>query len=161
MTRTVVTRTIAAPVERVFRTVSDVREFSKAVPTVVDVEFLSESRTGTGTRFRETRTFGKREASTELEVVDHVENRRVRLVSEAGGTVWDSVFSVRPEGDVTVLELVMEAAPRTLLARITTPLMKPVVRRALEKDMDAIKSFCEAAPEPEDRPGSPGGDRNA
>ena len=74
MTETRVTRTVQAPADRVFRTVSDIREFARAVPDVLGVEFLSEARTGVGTRFRETRRFGKREAATELEVTELEEN---------------------------------------------------------------------------------------
>lgn len=144
MTQTRLTRTIDAPVDPVFRTVSDIREFSKAVPDILGVEFLSETRSGVGTRFRETRRFGKREAVTELEVTELVDDDRVRLVSESGGTVWDSLFTVTATDAGTELELVMDARPRGLLARITTPLLKGVIRKALEKDMDAVKAFCEA-----------------
>lgn len=143
MSRTVVNRTIDAPVARVFRTVADIREFSKAVPDIVGVEFLSERRSGEGTRFRETRKVGGREATTELEVIEYVEDDRVRLVSDAGGTQWDSVFTVVESDGGTVLELVMEARPG-LLARITTPLMKRMIQKALGKDMDAVKAYCEA-----------------
>ena len=144
MSRTVVSRKIGAPVARVFRTVADIREFSKAVPDIVGVEFLSERRSGDGTRFRETRKVGGREASTELEVIEYVEDDRVRLVSDAGGTQWDSVFTVVESDGGTVLELVMEARPYRLLARITTPLMKRMIQKALEKDMDAVKTYCAA-----------------
>ncbi|MDX1619304.1 MAG: SRPBCC family protein [Balneolaceae bacterium] len=48
-------RTINAPVDRVFSTVSDVRIFAEAIPDIVDIEFLTDSGPGEGTRFRETR----------------------------------------------------------------------------------------------------------
>jgi uncharacterized protein YndB with AHSA1/START domain len=55
MSPIIVTRTIRAPVDLVFQTVADIRRFSQALPHVVKVEFLSDARTGVGTRFRETR----------------------------------------------------------------------------------------------------------
>ena len=58
--------------------------------------FLSEVRTGVGTRFRETRLMHGKERSTELEVTEYVENERVRMVADTDGTVWDSVFVVSP-----------------------------------------------------------------
>lgn len=51
MTRYGVTKTIKAPLDRVFRTVSDIGNFSKAVPDIVNVEFLSETRSGIGAGF--------------------------------------------------------------------------------------------------------------
>ncbi len=77
MSRTIVRRTIHAPVESVFQILADIENYSKAVPDIVGVEMLSEVTSGVGARFRETR------------------------------------------------------------------LMKGFLFKALEKDMDAVKSYCE------------------
>lgn len=138
-----VTRVIDAPADVVFRTVADISHFSEAVPHIVNVEFLSEVRSGVGTRFRETRLMNGREASTELEVTEYVENDRVRIVSEAGGTIWDTVFTVSPAGGGTELTMVMDARPQKLSARLAVPLMLRMVKGAVATDMDAVKTFCE------------------
>ena len=146
MTRTRIVRTIDAPVEVVFGAVADASNFSKAVPDIVRVEFLGGSRVGVGTRFRETRVMRGREASTVLEVTEYVRNERVRMVADAGGTVWDSLFTVAGVGvggRRTRLELVMEARPYRLMARLMVPLMRRVVAKAVEGDMDAVKGWCE------------------
>ena len=146
MTRTRIARTIDAPVEVVFEAVADASNFSKAVPDIARVEFLGESRVGVGTRFRETRVMRGREASTALEVTEYVRNERVRLVADAGGTVWDSLFTVVGVGEGgrrTRLELVMEARPYRLMARLLVPLMRRVVAKAVGGDMDAVKGWCE------------------
>ncbi|MDE2662031.1 MAG: SRPBCC family protein [Gemmatimonadota bacterium] len=147
MTRTELSRTIDAPVGTVFLTVADISNFSKAVPHIEHVEFLSETRTGVGARFRETRLMGSRRATTELEVTEYVQDERVRFVSDAGGTVWDTTFTVEPDPDGrgTRLVMVMEARPHKLLARLATPLMKRVIARAIEADLDAVKAYAEAA----------------
>ena len=148
MARVTVTRVVDAPADVVFRTVADIGHFSQAVPHIVNVEFLSEVRSGVGTRFRETRVMNGREASTELEVTEYVENDRVRIVSEAGGAVWDTVFTVSPAAEGTELSMVMDARPRTLSARLAVPLMLRMVKGAVARDMDAVKAFCErTAPE--------------
>ena len=143
MANVTVTRRIDAPADVVFRTVAHVEQFSEAVPHILRVEFLSEAKSGVGARFRETRMMMGSEASTELEVTEHVENERVRIVSEAGGTLWDTVFTVVPDGEGTELKMVMDARPRTTSARMTLPLIIGAVRKAVEQDMDAVKSFCE------------------
>lgn len=145
MTQTRVSRTINAPVDTVFETVSDISNYTKAVPEIMRVEFLTEQKTGVGTRFRETRRMGKREATTELEVTEFVRNERVRMVSDAGGTVWDSVFTVTPGGDGggTRLDLVMEARPYRFISRLFVPLMKGAVAKAVAGDMDALKAWLE------------------
>ena len=39
--------------------------------------------------------------------------------------------------------MVMDARPQTLSARMTVPLIIGTVQKAVEEDMDAVKSFCE------------------
>ena len=96
MTRTKISLTMEAAPEEVFSTVSDISNYTRAVPQLVRVEFLTEQKVGMGTRFRETRLMRGREATTELEVTEYVANERVRFVSDAGGTIWDTVFTVSP-----------------------------------------------------------------
>lgn len=136
-------RTVHAPVDRVFRTVSEIENFARALPHIVKVEFLSEMRTGQGTRFRETRLMNGREAITTLEVTEYVENDHVRLVADAGGTIWDTVFSVTEENGATRLEMVMEARPHRFLARIFNFFIRGMVQKAIESDMDGVKTYCE------------------
>ena len=138
------TRQVQAPVARVFDVVAHIENFQKAVPDIVGIEFLSETRSGVGTRFRETRRMGKREATCDLEVTEYEPEQHVRIVSNAGGTIWDTVFRVTPKGDGTELSMVMNDKPYKLLARLFTPLIRPMVRKAVEKDMDAVKQFCES-----------------
>lgn len=151
MTRTTVRTTILAPVGAVFCTIADPVNYTKAVPQITKVEFLTDQRAGVGTRFRETREMRGREAATELEVTEYMKNERVRLVSEAGGTVWDSTFTLTPTEDErgTRLDLVMEARPQRLLARMLVPLMKGIVAKAIAGDMDAVKAYLE---EPQSAP---------
>ncbi len=147
MTRTTVSTTILAPVDAVFDLIADPVNYTRAVPQITKVEFLTEQRSGVGTRFRETREMGSREAATELEVTEYVKNERVRMVSDAGGTIWDSVFTVTPTGDggATELQLVMEARPYRLLARVVVPLTKRIVAKAVTGDMEAVKAYLENA----------------
>lgn len=144
MSRTEIRRTIAAPAEKVFAAVADVEQFSRAVEGIERVEFVSDVRTGAGTRFRETRLMRGREATVELEITEFAPPERVRFLSEAGGVRWDSVFTVAAaRGGNTRLTLIMEATPLTFPARLMVPLMKGMVRKAIAADMDAVKAHCE------------------
>ena len=138
-------RQIQADLEKVFETISDVRNFSKAVPAITKVEFITEQKSGAGTRFLETRKMGKREHTCELAVTEFSENESIRIVSDAGGTVWDSIFKVRKEGEGVELTLEMEARPHKFLAKILNPLIRGMVVKGLESDMDSVKAYCEGA----------------
>jgi carbon monoxide dehydrogenase subunit G len=136
-------RTINAPIGKVFKTLATIDEFKQAVPHITKVEILSESHYGVGTKFRETRVLNGKEASTELEVAELVENEHVRLVSDAGGTIWDTVFRVRQEGDAVEMDMQMDATPYSFPARVITPMIMGMVTRFVGQDMDSVKAFCE------------------
>lgn len=144
----ITTRTIHAPLNLVFQTVADVRNFRRAVPDIIKIEFQSNIQHGVGTRFRETRLMNGREATVPLEVTEFVENEHVRLVSDAGGTIWDTVFSVAEVGRSVELEMHMDVRPYKLLARIMNVLIRGLVVKGVQKDMDAVKTFCETGGEP-------------
>ena len=145
MTTTTVTRSIAASPETVFDAIAHIQNFSKICTDIVDVEFLSEQTKGVGTRFRETRMMGKRKASTILEVTEYVENERIRIVSDAGGTIWDSVFTVRDVDGGTRMDFEMDAKAYKLMAKIMTKLFRGFIAKAITKDMDVVKQHCENA----------------
>ena len=139
-----VTRVIHAPIEKVFQTLARIEHFSKAVPGITNVEFLTEQEYGVGTRFRETRLMNGKEASTELEVTELEENEHIRLVATAGGTVWDTIFFVAPEGNDVQMRMQMDARPQNLASKVFTPMILGVVAKAVESDMDAVKQYCES-----------------
>ncbi|HVH99764.1 MAG TPA: SRPBCC family protein [Enhygromyxa sp.] len=145
MASIVVTRLISAPVEAVFDAVAHIDRFSQVVPDIVRVEYVSEQKRGVGTRFRETRRMNGKEATVELAVTEYVENDRVRLVADSHGTVWDTLFTVAPSGGGTVLTMTMDAKAHKLLPKLLNPLIKGMVRKGVEQDMDAVKAFCERA----------------
>jgi uncharacterized membrane protein len=147
MTTATVQRTILAPVEDVFDCVAHIENFQKAMPHIVEVKFLSEAKRGIGAKFRETRLLGTREETTELEVIEYVKNKRVRLLSDQGGAMWDTVFTVgsKGTGGWTELTMVMQAKPYKFLAKMTTGFVMGMIQKHLEADMDAVKAYCEAA----------------
>lgn len=136
-------RTINAPIDLVFKTVADINNFSKARTNIAKIEFLSEIRSGVGARFKETRLMNGKESVTELEVTEFVEGQHIRFVADSHGTVWDSIFTVKPVDGKTELELIMDAKAGNFMANMMDKMIKGMVEKALEKDMDAVKAYCE------------------
>jgi hypothetical protein len=66
------------------------------------------------------------------------------MISDAGGTVWDTMFTVSKNVENVVVEMQMDIKPHTLFARIINPLIRGMIVRAVESDMDAVKAFCES-----------------
>ena len=144
MTPITVTRTIDASIDVVFSTVSDIRQLSKALPHVIRFEFLSVVNSGVGARFRETRLMKGKEVTSELEITEYVENDRVRMVADSHGTVWHTLFTVTSEGGSTTLTTRMDSRSDKLCSRVMNPLIRGMIAKAVERDMDLVKAFCES-----------------
>lgn len=137
-------RLIRAPREEVFDVTAHIERYADIIPNITKVEFLSEQKTGAGTRFKETRRIGKRSGSTELEVTEYRRPEMVRLVSDQGGTIWDTTYTYEQVDGGTDLTMIMDIRPYKLMAKLTTRLVHKMVSRAIESDMDAVKAHCES-----------------
>lgn len=138
-------RIIQAPQKKVFQIISSPEGFQQAVPGIKKIEYLTDSRTGVGTRFRETREFRGKEASSTLEITELQSPDFVRMVSREGGAVWDTRFDLKPDSQGSRLTMTMDVLPQTWLARGLTPLVLGIVKGAIENDMDDVKTYCESA----------------
>jgi hypothetical protein len=144
-----IARTIHAPTALVFKIVADPRHFAQAISGVTRIEFLSLTKCGLGTRFRQSRVLKGKEMTLDFDVTDYAENERVRIVNEIHGTRWDSVITLTPSNGSTELIMRMETTTRPLVPRLIMPLMlRLFIRKAVEKDFDAVKAFCEKASTP-------------
>jgi hypothetical protein len=138
-------RTIRAPVGNVFQTISRPEKFSEAIPDILNIEIVSPQKYGVGTRFRETRMMNGKQAVAEMEVAEQIEDQLLRLVSEMGGSTWDSRFTLRPQGPSVELELLMTARANNLFSRLLNPMLMGMVKKAVGSDMDHVKAHCETS----------------
>ncbi len=135
---------IDAPVETVFTTVADIREFSKAIPHILRVEFLSDRKSGKGTKFRETREINGKEISNILEVTEYKKPEYIRIISDSQGTIWDTKFVVTESNSHTLLTMTMDARANTWIAKIMNPMLKYFIKKEIQKDIKAVKAYCES-----------------
>ena len=138
-----VIRNIHAPVDIVFQSVADAERFAQAITGVTKLEFLSKSTTGIGTRFRQSRAMKGKETTMDFEVTEYVKNDRVCIINETHGTIWDSLFTLEPQGLSTRLTMRMVTHSDRLLPRLLMPVICLFVRGAVERDFDALKAYCE------------------
>lgn len=140
----VISRSIVVSLDLVFETVSDIRSFREAVPHIKGIEFLSDQQVGVGKRFLETREMRGREQTVELEVAQCGETTRVRMISDTGGTVCGALFTVVEDIDQVTLQVQMDIKPYTASAKLTVPLIKGVVAKAVGYDLESVKAYCES-----------------
>ena len=61
------------------------------------------------------------------------------------GAGWDAVWTVKADGDGdgSELQIQMDARSYKLMAKIMNTLFRGMIAKAVEKDMDLIKAYCE------------------
>jgi uncharacterized protein YndB with AHSA1/START domain len=136
-------RTIDAAPDLVFRVVADPEEFHKVIPDGLSVEYLTPARSGVGMKFRATRLVNGSPAAFDQEVTEFVPGERLRMINVTRGTLWDGTFSVCWEANATVLTLTMDSVTDRLYARVMNFLIARMVQRSIDRDMDAVKAYCE------------------
>ena len=142
MASNTVSRSVEAPVDKVFRAVADIEAYTDVFPSVTKIEFVGEQRSGVGTRFRETRLGSGRDGTSEVEVTEFVNGDHLRLQDEALGSAWDTTYSVKDEGGSTLLTMAVQAEPKKLMAKLTMALGMSGYRANMEKHLDAIQAHC-------------------
>ena len=142
------TRTIAAPVGRVFETFTDLRNAPKRVPAILRLEVLTEGPIGKGTRFRETRKMFGKEATEEMEITEFDRDRSYSVAASSCGALYATRFDFRPEGQGTRVDFVFSATPTTFFAKLFSPLMKIMVgpmKKLVEDDLTSLAQWIEGS----------------
>lgn len=142
---TVAARITADP-DRVYATIVDLERLPETSPDTVAITFLGEQRAGPGTRFRETRRMGKRTQDFELRLAEcDAAARTARFVSDHEGTVWDTWMEVRPEGGGCHVQFTMDAITDSKMKNLVFGLMRGMFRKGMDKQVQALKAYCEGA----------------
>ncbi len=131
---------IAAPAERVFDYVTDVRREPEWNPQLREVEKLTPGPVGAGTRYRV--RFGRGVGAAVIENTAYDRPRGWSAVSTSRRLdvrFWGEVTGL-PDG--CQLAVRNELSPRGAL-RVLSPVLRRVVRRSWDKDLATIKAIVE------------------
>ena len=138
-------REVDVPASLAFTVLSDIERFPENQADTISIRFLTEQRSGVGTRFVETRSMGEHTMDTELEVTELEPGRRIRMVADSHGTVWDTTMSVTPLGDARCrITFAMVATGHKLMAKLMNVVMAGRYRKGIEDHLDDLKARLEA-----------------
>jgi carbon monoxide dehydrogenase subunit G len=137
------TKTIAAPLERVFAAMSDFAGAPARIPEIVRVEMLTAGPVGVGTKFQETRKMFGKEATETFEVTAFEPNRRYVLGTQSNGMIVTTDMRFASEGPGTRVDIAIAAVPQKFIAKIMAFVMGGMMRRIMTKcimgDLAAIE----------------------
>ena len=137
---------IAAPLEAVYATVTDIAHWQDFIRAVERLEILNPGPVAVGTKFRETRTMFGRTATEEMTVATLAPPHRFDLTAENHGTRYRAVHEITAAPDGSRLRLVFEGTAVTFGARLGMVigfLFKGAVTKQLQSDLADIKAEAE------------------
>jgi carbon monoxide dehydrogenase subunit G len=132
--------------DEVFAALSNFSAAADMISGITKTEMLTEGPVGMGTRFRETRVMFGREATEEMEVTAFEVPHRYVLGGENHGCRYASEFLLTPKGGGTEVSMSFEATPLTLVAKIMSVLMRPMMKSMAKhcmQDLKDVKTFVE------------------
>ncbi len=139
--------TVNASREEVFKVFADIENAAERIEGITKLEVLSETRSGLGVRWRETRTMFGKEATEEMEMTGFEEPARYIVEAESHGTHYTSVYEFTEAGEGACdVSWSFEGKPLSIGAKLLSPLgymFKGSVRKMLMKDVTDLKSYIE------------------
>jgi hypothetical protein len=123
------------------------------MPGLVRMEVLTDSDYGVGTRWREVRRMFGREAAEEFEVTGLELNRKLELYVDgskgaSGSGDFNFVYTLVPSGEGTDVDLDGEISGLGSIKELLGKLFAGQFKKAVEKDMLALKDFVERGSPP-------------
>jgi uncharacterized protein YndB with AHSA1/START domain len=144
-------QTIEASPEDVFAVLTDLDAAGEWMPNLVGIDVLTDQEFGVGTRWRETRKMFGREASEHFEVTACERPTEVGIYvdgkkGDSGNVEYRFVYTLEADGDdATHLTLSSELSGMGFFGRLMFKLFGGSFKKAIRKDLDAMKEHIEAS----------------
>ena len=115
---------------------------------MISTEFLTEQRSGVGTRFRETRIMMKREATETMEITAFQPPQGYTLEANSCGCHYTTTISLSEAGPgQTRITMNFSGVPKTFAAKLMIPLgwlFRGTMKKYVLKDLQDIKTYIES-----------------
>ncbi|MBH0131127.1 SRPBCC family protein [Salinibacterium sp. NK8237] len=139
---------IDAPTDRVFEVFCDLDKTPTRVSGILSLDVLEGSaQLALGTKWRETRVFGGKEATEVMWVTAYEQDVSYTVDAQSHGMHYQSVYLFMPSHGGTRLEYRFTMTPLTIGARLMSVvglLFLGTTKKALTKDHHELKVACEA-----------------
>lgn len=142
---------IRAEPNRVFEVFVDLKNIHERVTSLNRVELLTPGDIGLGSRVRITRTMNEKAITELMEVTEFVPGHSYTIGGKSHGTRFGSRYEFNPITNGTRVYCTTGWEAMTLKAKLASPmalLMKNLARKCLTEDINDLKRWIEANPEP-------------
>lgn len=138
---------IAAPIQQVFDSFTDLRKTAARLSSVTAIDILAETPNGPGTRWLETRMVLGAPVRQIMQVEAVQPPAEFTVRSDNNGVLCDTRFSFAEEGAETRVKATFSIAPATFAAMFFSPalfMVATVAKNVLDRDLADMKRAIEA-----------------
>lgn len=141
-------RTITAPLERVWHVFTDLASSAQHLDAVERVEVLTDGPFAVGTTWRETRKMFGRTETEEMRVTELEDRVGYTVAATSMGTTYASRFDFTEDtSGATTVRLTFtgetQGSVRRVVSAVMWPLLQGKVARELYRDLDQLADACE------------------
>jgi uncharacterized protein YndB with AHSA1/START domain len=149
MSEVQVSRTVAAPRERVWEVFTDLDHAAEWLSSVEQIEKLTPGGFKVGTTWRETRTLHGKTATEHLTVTLVEPPERYLVESRSRGTHYRSEFTFTPEGDGTLVRMTFTAEQHGAMGKVVGAVLGGRTSRSDAETMQQdLEDLADAAEKP-------------
>ena len=143
------TRTINAPIARVWEVFSDIPNGADHLSAITELEVLTEQPFGPGFRWRETRRMFGRDATEEMWITHAEEPICYEVAAESHGSRYLTRFDFTEVAEGTRVVFTFTGEPTNAVSKVvdaaTGWMLKGTMEKQLSKDLADLAAACEAS----------------
>jgi carbon monoxide dehydrogenase subunit G len=147
MSEVEVSRSVAAPVDRVWEVFTDLDRAAARLSGVDRIDVLTPGGFKVGTTWRETRTFHGKAAVEQMTVTMCEPRSRYLVEAQSNGTHYRSEFIFTPQGDGTLVRMTFGAEPHGAVGKVVGAVLGGLigrsVSRVLQQDLEDLATAAE------------------
>jgi carbon monoxide dehydrogenase subunit G len=145
-----VSRTVRAPVERVWDVFTDLSQAAERLSGVEKVEVLNPGEFKVGTTWRETRVMHGKTAVEQMTITVCEPPSHYIAEAQSRGTHYKSEFTFVPDGDETLVTMAFGAESHGAVGKVVGAVLGGFISRAATKTMQQdLDDLADAAEKPE------------
>ncbi len=134
--------------EKVWSVITNIEGSAERISGIEEVEVLERPEYGlVGFKWKETRTMFGKTATEVMWITEAEENSHYNVRAESHGMIYKSVIAIKQNGDQTILSMEFGGEAQNfgtkLMSVLMGPFFKGATRKALQKDLDDIKTWVE------------------
>ncbi len=136
-------QTYKAPIGRTFEIFTDLHKAAEHIKSLKKIELISGAAFAVGTRWKELRQCGWRDAWMEFVVTEFSSEKSFAITSEVGRVLWTTQFEFVPASGGTEVSVTMKWQPRWFMMRLFNGMIRRKIAAGISQDFEDVRQTIE------------------